>query len=116
MRIVLDTAGDVLILGPATGKLNASEASAFKSEFLKHSAGYRKIVLDLKNVRFIDSTGIGVLLSCLRNLASRGAEMKLASITEPVGALFELVQMNKIFEIYPESGQATASFNAVNTS
>lgn len=116
MRIISDIAGDVLILAPETGRLDAPEASAFKTEFKKHATDHRKIVLDLKNVKFIDSTGIGALLSCLRDLASRGGEMKLASISEPVRVLFELVQMNRIFQTYPDCGQAVASFTAAKTS
>jgi anti-sigma B factor antagonist len=65
-----------------------------------------KVVFDLRQLRFVDSSGLGAILSCLRQLNAKGGDLKLCEMTKPVRALFELVRMHKIFDIYVTKEQA----------
>jgi len=65
-----------------------------------------KVVFDLRELRFVDSSGLGAILSCLRQLNAKGGDLKLCEMTKPVRALFELVRMHKIFDIYVTRGEA----------
>ena len=69
------------------------------------SSRARKVVFDLRELRFVDSSGLGAILSCLRQLNGKGGELKLCGMTKPVRALFELVRMHKIFDIYVDKGR-----------
>jgi anti-sigma B factor antagonist len=64
------------------------------------------VVFDLRELRFVDSSGLGAILSCLRQLNAKGGDLKLCEMTKPVRALFELVRMHKIFDIYVTKEQA----------
>jgi len=67
-------------------------------------------VLDLSRLRFVDSSGLGALLSCLRQLTGRGGDLRLSGMSKPVRALFELVRMHRIFDIYPTKEEAIKAF------
>ena len=58
-----------------------------------------KVIFDLAELRFVDSSGLGAFLSSLRQLNATGGDLKLCGMTKPVRALFELVRMHKIFDI-----------------
>jgi len=67
-------------------------------------------VLDLSKIEFIDSTGLGALVSCLRQAHSTGGEIKLVGLTKSARALFELVRMHRVFEVFNSSAEAITSY------
>jgi anti-sigma B factor antagonist len=71
---------------------------------------YDKVVIDLSRVEFVDSSGCGALLSCLRQLGDRGGDLKLCGVQKNVERLFELVRMNRIIDIYPSKEEALKGF------
>lgn len=105
-------ANDVLIITPDVTNLDAKYASEFKEKVIQliteNEATH--VVLDLNQVQFIDSSGLGSFLSILRLLHAQGGELKLARIHRPIRTMFELVAMNKIFDIYDQTEDAIASF------
>ncbi len=92
--------------------LDASNAKAFRSALAPVLAPGAKLVFDLKGVRFVDSSGLGTLLSCLRQVHGSGGDLKLCDMAKAVRALFELVRMTRIFEIYDSRGEALRSYGA----
>lgn len=70
----------------------------------------QQVVLDLQNLQFIDSSGLGSFLSVLRTLNTQGGELKLACLNKTVRTLFELVSLHKIFEIFNSRDDAVKSF------
>jgi anti-sigma B factor antagonist len=71
-----------------------------------------KLVLDLSELKFVDSSGLGALLSCLRQLTAQGGDLKLCGVTRPVRALFELVRMHKVLDIYNTADEAIQAYGA----
>ena len=69
-----------------------------------------KVVFDMSTLRFVDSSGLGALLSCLRQLNSVGGDMNLCGMSKQVRALFELVRMHRIFDIFNTPEEAVRSF------
>ena len=69
-----------------------------------------KVVLDMSEVEFIDSSGLGVILSCYRHLNSANGDLKLCCLNEQVQTLFELVRMHRIFDIYKTQEEAIKSY------
>lgn len=92
--------------------LDASNAKALRAQLAPVLAPGAKLVFDLTDVRFVDSSGLGVLLSCLRRVHSSGGDLKLCGMAKAVRALFELVRMNRIFEIYNSRDEALRSYGA----
>ena len=100
----------VLVNGQA---LDASNAKNFKSAMNPLLTQDAKLVLDLSNLRFVDSSGLGAILSCLRQLNGMGGELKLCGMAKTVRALFELVRMHRVFEIFNNRDEALRSFGVL---
>ena len=92
--------------------LDASNAKTFKSEVAGLITAGSKLVFDMSQLRFVDSSGLGAILSCLRQLHAVGGDLKLCAMNKPVRALFELVRMHRVFEIFNNSDEAVRAFGA----
>ena len=71
---------------------------------------HAQIVFDLSRLAFVDSSGLGAFLSCLRHVHAKGGDLKLCSLLPPVRTLFELVRMHKIFDIFNNRDEALRAF------
>jgi anti-sigma B factor antagonist len=72
--------------------------------------GKNNLVVDLQGVRFVDSSGLGALVSGFKNASSRNGNLKLAGLQLQVKSMFELTRLHRVFEIYTDSTEALASF------
>ena len=68
------------------------------------------VVLDLHRVRFMDSSGLGVLLSALRRFQTGDGDLKLCALTPPVRRLMEVCRLHKVIEILDTREQALRAF------
>jgi anti-sigma B factor antagonist len=68
-------------------------------------AGNRWIALDLSEVEFIDSSGLGALVSVVRQLGGQG-EMAIGGVRDTVASLFRLTRLDKVFQMYPDAARA----------
>ena len=101
---------DVKVIKIINDALDASNIKDFKNDIAIYIESCKNIILDLSDIKFIDSSGLGSIISCLRQLHSNNGELKLSNLTKPVKALFELVRLHKIFEIYNSNVEAANSF------
>jgi anti-sigma B factor antagonist len=92
--------------------LDASNARSFKDAVKPLLAQDAKLVLDLSKIEFIDSTGLGALVACLRQARAIGGEIKLTGLTKSARALFELVRMHRVFEVFNSPDEAIASYES----
>jgi anti-sigma B factor antagonist len=69
-----------------------------------------KLIVDFKGVEFIDSAGFGVLLSVLKTVKNQMGQMKLSGINPEMGKLFKYLNLNKVFELYPDRQKCIDSF------
>ena len=67
------------------------------------------LIIDMQALKFVDSAGLGALLSCLRSMEKKQGQLKLVGLGEKVRALLDLVRMNRIFSIYETQEEALAS-------
>jgi anti-sigma B factor antagonist len=110
MEIAVEKTGDVAVVEIPVEELDASNAGELKRDIAPVIEANKKVVLDLSRLRFVDSSGLGALLSCLRQLTGRGGDLRLSGMSKPVRALFELVRMHRIFDIYPTKEEAIKAF------
>ena len=117
MEIEHTMKNDVLVVTLKNDRLDAKDAPQFKQEVLSliTQTDIHKVVFDLHHLNFIDSSGVGIFLSILRFVNSRGGEVKLSNITQPIRTILELVSMHKIFEIFKTPTEAIDSFNSNQT-
>jgi anti-sigma B factor antagonist len=110
MDIVVDTTGDVAIVSVPVEELDASNVGEFKRDLVPVLEAHTKLVFDLHRLRFTDSSGLGAFLSCLRHVNGRGGDVKLCSMAPQVRAVFELVRLHRIFDIYSTPEEAVQAF------
>lgn len=81
-------------------RLDASSAAKLKQELaFDFDPSIRKAEVDMANIQFIDSSGIGVLLSIYRKLPPDGAEVTLRNVQSGVQAVIELLRLHRVFKI-----------------
>ena len=110
MDIAVDTTGDVAVVVVPVEELDASNAGEFKREMAPVLEANTKLVFDLHRLRFTDSSGLGVFISCLRQVNARGGDVKLCDMSPQVRAVFELVRLHRIFDIYSTPEEAVRAF------
>jgi anti-sigma B factor antagonist len=114
MDIAVTQDGQVTIFEPPGARLDASNARDFRDTLHPLIDQYRRTVLDLSQLEFVDSSGLGALLSCLRRQVDAGGNLKLCGLQRPVRALFELVRMHRVFEIHNTRQEAVNAFQAAS--
>jgi len=72
-----------------------------------------RVVLDCSQVRYIDSTGVEMLLHCLEEAMKRDGDLKLAALSPESEVILELMRVARVFESFPSSEEAVRSFNSV---
>ncbi|GDX41239.1 anti-sigma factor antagonist [Armatimonadota bacterium] len=93
-------------------KLNAANSKAFRDSLLPIISQGGKFVIDLQSLTFMDSSGVGALLSCLRQVNEQGGDVRLCGVQKPVKVLFQLIRMSRVFDICDSVKEAEASYNA----
>lgn len=70
----------------------------------------KRVVVDLGGVNFINSSGLGTLISALTTMRNAGGELRLARVGDKVQNLFVITQLVKVFDTYETTERATANF------
>ena len=110
MEITADKIGDVAVVLVPVEELDASNAGELKRNIAPILEANPQLVIDLSRLRFIDSSGLGAMLSCLRQVSAKGGDLKLCGMTKQVRATFELVRMHRIFDIFSIREEAVQAF------
>ncbi|MBN8545879.1 MAG: STAS domain-containing protein [Ignavibacteria bacterium] len=100
--IVIELKGNVL------GGPEANEYSDTIKKFL--SEGKKNIVVDLGEVKFMNSSGLGMLIAGLTTVNKENGKLKLANVEEKIHSLLVITKLVTIFESYPSVEDALASF------
>ncbi len=106
--------GDVIIEVVNLVKATRDQAEEFKLILLKHiEDGNIKLIVDIHQCNFIDSTFLSTLLIALKATIKKGGNLKLASPKHDVAEVLEATGMNRVFDIYPNISVAISSFNTL---
>ena len=110
MELTVDKIGKVTVVELPGDNLDASNTRVFRGEVSPLLEGNTKLVFDMAKVQFLDSSGLGTLLSCLRQVNAKGGDLKLCCLTDQVRVIFELVRMHRVFEIFNTREEAVETF------
>jgi anti-sigma B factor antagonist len=111
MELAVEKVDDVAIVGMPATELDAANTPEFKRDMAPVLDAHSKVVIDLSKLRFIDSSGLGAFLSCLRKLHEKQGELKLCCLPKQVRAVFDLVRMHHILGIHDTREEAVRAFN-----
>jgi anti-sigma B factor antagonist len=110
MTPVVEQTGDIAIVVIPGKTLDSANSRVFKEQVAPVVAQNKKLIFDLSQLSFVDSSGLGAILSSLRNANANGGDLKLCGLSKPVRALFELVRMHRIFDILNTREEAIRAF------
>lgn len=110
METYTEKVGDVTVVTIDAEHLDASNAEELKREVAPLLEENPRQVFDMSRLQFVDSAGLGALLSCLRRASSAGGDLKLFGMSRAVRAVFEIARMHRIFEIYDTREEAVNAF------
>ena len=94
------------------GRLVLGEESAGLRDLVRNlvSRGNKNILLNLRDVNYIDSSGLGELVSAFTNMRSQGGELKLLNLTERVHDLLQITKLYTVFDITNDEATSVKSF------
>jgi len=104
--------GDVLVEVVNLTRATLKEAEEFKLTLSQDiEEGARKIIVDISECEFIDSTFLGALVVSLKKITALGGDLRLVGFQPAVHSMFELTRMYRVFESYKTKDEAIQSFN-----
>ena len=103
--------GDVTVIDVA-GRITLGEGSSNLREGIREmvAKGNKKILLNLSDVSYIDSSGIGELVSGFTSVANGGGQLKLINLTKRVKDLLQITKLYTVFEVFDDEAAAIRSF------
>jgi anti-sigma B factor antagonist len=114
MSVKLNTrqVGDVTVVD-VSGRITLGEGSSALRDVLRDlsASGNKKILLNLGDVSYIDSSGIGELVSAFTTVANQGGTLKLLSLTKRVKDLLQITKLYTVFDVHEDEAHAVRSFN-----
>ncbi|WP_106743756.1 STAS domain-containing protein [Yoonia maritima] len=102
---------EITVIRPGVERLTAVNAREFKDEVstLIEQGAYQ-LVIDFKDVSFLDSSGLGVLVGILKKVGSRG-ELTVCSLGASIEQMFRISRMDRVFTSYPNAEIAVQSMS-----
>ena len=111
LKLSVRQVGEVTVIDSA-GRMTLGEGSIDFREKVKEltASGHKKILLNLAEVNYIDSSGIGELVSGFTSVSNAGGALKLLSLTKRVQDLLQITKLYTVFEVFDDETAAIRSF------
>jgi anti-sigma B factor antagonist len=95
-----------------SGQIKLGEGSSVLRDTVKDllSKGQRKILLNLADITYIDSSGIGELISAFTSTRNQGGELKLLNLTKKIHDLLQITKLYTVFDVRDDEAEALAAF------
>ncbi len=111
MDIVKENTDGVTVLHIREDRLDANNSEELKAEFhILFDSGTKNMVIDLEEILFIDSSGLGVLVSGYKNASIAHGSLKLSNLQAQVKSMFELTRLHRVFDIFATVDDALQSY------
>jgi anti-sigma B factor antagonist len=111
VKLTTRQVGDVTVID-AVGRITLGEgASTFRDTIRDMaSGGHKKVLLNLSEVSYIDSSGIGELVSGFTTVTNHGGILKLLGLSKRVKDLLQITKLYTVFEVFDDEAEAVRSF------
>lgn len=112
MKLSAREQNGILILEPKGKIMGGPDASLLHDKLYEYiEKNQKKVIIDLSQVDWMNSTGLGILISGFTTLRNNDGVFKLASVTEKIQSLLIITKLDSVFEAYDSVDEAVASFN-----
>jgi anti-sigma B factor antagonist len=104
---------DGITIVDLSGRITLGEGSVVLRDTIKDlsAQGKKKILLNLGNVTYIDSSGIGELVSAFTSIRNAGGDLKLLNLTKKVHDLLQITKLYTVFDIKDDEASAVSAFD-----
>lgn len=111
VKLTTRQVGDVSVMD-AAGRITLGEGSSVFRETLRElvAKGQKKVLLNLADVSYIDSSGIGELVSGFTSVTNQGGQLKLLNLNKRVQDLLQITKLYTVFEVFEDEAAAVRSF------
>jgi len=110
MQMEIVERGGVTILRALEKRIDAGISRDLKAKMAETvNAGSRRILLDISTVEFLDSSGLGAIISGLKAVGGDG-KLVVCGTTDAVKSMFKLTRMDRVFEMYDNEAEALGAF------
>jgi len=111
MKATIRKVDSVMVID-ISGRITLGEGCAQLRELIRDqlSKGNKQILLNLADVTYIDSSGIGELVSAYTAVSNQGGQLKLLNLTKKVHDLLQITKLYTVFDIHDDEAKAIASF------
>ena len=112
MKIVERQVGNVVILD-LHGKILIGEGDDALRDAVTRvvDSGKTKILLNLADVPYVDSAGLGEIVRCYTTVSRKGGRLKLVNLTKKIQDLLAITKLLTVFDVYEDEAEALASFS-----
>ena len=111
MRFTINEHGDVTVIQLNGNVMGGPDATSLNEELHKLvNGGKKKVVVDLGNVKFMNSSGLGMLIRALTTMRNAGGDMKLARASEKIESLLMVTKLITVFDHYEKVEEAEKAF------
>ncbi len=104
---------DGIVIVDLSGRITLGEGAVVLRDTVKEisSRGEKKILLNLGDVTYIDSSGIGELVAAFTSVKNAGGELKLLNLTKKVHDLLQITKLYMVFDVQDSEASAIAAFS-----
>ena len=101
-----------------SGRIVLGEESGALRELVRDllSKGHKKVLFNLGDVNYIDSSGLGELVSAYTTVRNKGGDVKLLNLTAKAKDLLQMTKLLTVFDVYDDEAKAVAALKAAKTS
>jgi anti-sigma B factor antagonist len=111
MKIKQNPQGEIMVLELSGKIMGGPDHDKFKGEITEVLQNdFNNVILDFSGVPWINSTGLGIIISGYHSIKTAGGVMKVCSVKERVLSIFYISQLENIFEVFGTRDEALASF------
>ncbi len=112
MKVTIEEKYQAAIIELKGNLIGGENAKLFREKLYELiNQNKKNLVVDMSDVKFVSSTGIGILISGYTTLKNAGGDLKLAHISDKVQGVLNITKLNQIFNIYNNVDEAVKSFN-----
>jgi len=103
---------DIIIVNLQGETLDAANCQDFKEEIHNILETPNRVIFNMDNIKFVDSSGCGTLNSSIKRIKKIGGDIKICNVQDQVAAIFRLIKLNRVFQICDTLEDAIQAFNA----
>lgn len=108
--VTVEASGEIVVFHVNDASIDLRNAKNLQRQIIEQAGTIKKAIIDLSKVEFIDSAGLGTLISTLRHFLAASGDLRLAGPTLRMQVLLEVTRLERVFSVFPDVASAANGF------